>query len=294
MWRRWGAVALVVLAAAGVRPGDAAECPNVNPCIEELTWAPNTCIADGPLAGYCYQDFYVISFGGFCAYRGDIEGRLLVRGDVFIAPDGFSLGMELRTRAEDCEDARRPYALVLGGDTLCWSHGTLFPDGSGSPFPSPAEGIFAAPELEVSDCLPMHIVERQTGQCPSAQQTVCLEETIDQVQQYYEQLVDGWCGSDVRNTRWIHHYGGLFIKALTNDTNLFVRVPKQVLNEITYYDLKNVAEHQNLIFLVSEDTGDCSATQFGQGAPVPLAAERVAFAFCERSVPDCLMMPFFF
>jgi len=228
------------------------------------------------------QDFNVISFGDFRAFRGDVEGRLAVHGDVFIDPDGFTIGNELRTNVSYCEDSRRPYSLVLGGDSLCWSHGQLFPLGNSQSFGSAQEGIFAPEEIQVSDCFPVHLAARQTGDCNNTASGDCIEPAFAAMQSYYLGLLATWCQASNINTRWVREYDvGLQIKSLdTTATTLYAAVPATVLNSITYYNLVNVRPDQRLIILVEEEDGDCDADipTFGWGAPIPpRRADRLCF-----------------
>jgi len=93
---------------------------------------------------HSFRDFHVISFGGYVADTGDIEGRLAARGSVSLGA-GYTIGYELRT-ANNQPDNSLPYSLVAGGH-LCWLSGSLHPDGTGIPHPGDNENAFVGGDV---------------------------------------------------------------------------------------------------------------------------------------------------
>lgn len=138
----------------------------------------------GILDIYTTADFNVIAFGDFYAEQGDVEGRLLVFGDVNIS-SGFSIGMEIRNLFPWGQDSYKNFSLIVGAlpdparENLdfCWSEGSLFPDGSFSPYPSLREGYFYPVDdnWPVDNCLPNYLSYRQTGFCPDQMSLDCLD-----------------------------------------------------------------------------------------------------------------------
>jgi choice-of-anchor A domain-containing protein len=66
------------------------------------------------------------------------SGRALIGGNAVL--QDFTIGNEVNTRGDGAYDHRRPFSFVVNGD-LCWSSGSLFPDGSNRPEPSFREDL---------------------------------------------------------------------------------------------------------------------------------------------------------
>jgi choice-of-anchor A domain-containing protein len=79
--------------------------------------------SDFNLGGFnlSFFDYHVISFGGFKANTGDIEGRLAARGTVDLGY-GFSVADKIEPK-----DNSLPYSII--GGSLSWGSGALYPDG---------------------------------------------------------------------------------------------------------------------------------------------------------------------
>jgi len=145
-------------------------------CIEEFMSGPHW---PAPLNMYTPSDLNLVSFGGFNASTGDVEGRVAIRDNAHLG-DGFSIGLEVHSVGPNRTDNVLPYSLIVGNN-LHWGSGALYPDGSvNTNHGSPKENMYVGGALDA----PSYLAERRTGgPCQG-----CLDKSFDGIRPWYVSL----------------------------------------------------------------------------------------------------------
>lgn len=226
----------------------------------------------GALSDYRVSDFNVISHGNFRGKHGDVESRLLVGGNAYLA-DGFSVGMEIDSRYGP--DNRLPFSMIVGGD-LCWYHGSLFPDGREHPKASPIEYLRLtgqAPE----HCVPEYLQERIGAGYPYSSINDEMDQLFGDLRDVSEELKSCSHGSWAT---YREQYGGLFISgpAHPNYNRYCLRVSVHDWNKYSWYvfdDLDPLAEW--VITLYNDDSTTTDTTLVFECAQWPAIADNTIF-----------------
>jgi len=178
---------------------------------------------------YSFRDFNVITFGSFVANTGDIEGRLAARNSVSLGA-GFSIGYQLST-ANNIPDNDLPYSLVAGRD-VTWISGSIFPDGTGVPYPGDREDMFVGGAFTGANDLSLRV----HGPCGS---TGCLDSYFDSAKTCYEGY-QSVLGSQPDNVDQTVMWSGLFLTCQDATADVyFVTLTSDVMSTYTYTSVDN-------------------------------------------------------
>jgi choice-of-anchor A domain-containing protein len=167
-----------------------------------------------------------VSFQDFTSLAADVEGRLAVARDATLT--GYNIGYQLQT--ETYENSL-PFALVVGRD-LSFSDGSVYPDGSNTPYPGQKENIFVGSTFTG----PQYLADRVTS-CNG--QAGCLDSAFTAAKRCYAGFQSEL--AEARdNVQVAVQFGGLLLTCDSSEDNRHVAsVTPQQLADITYYVIQN-------------------------------------------------------
>jgi len=191
-------------------------CPNYETTCDGLTLPIGSTVSS-------FRDYNFVSFGNLIDYGGDIQGRAAVGNNAWVS--GFSVGHELQPLGAD---GVLPFAFVVSGD-LNFTAGSVFPDGSNTPYPGPIEGIYVGGHFSGD----AYLAARVTGGPGS------LAGYFTAGRQCYNQFSAQFAATPDNVVQSVQ-YGGLFLHCNSNTAAAYsVTVLDTVFNSITYYTLDN-------------------------------------------------------
>jgi len=202
-------------------------------------------------------NFDVISFGGFVANTGDIEGRLAVRNSAHIG-SGWSVGYQTHLLSTDLT---LPFAAVIGGD-LSWNSGAAYPDGSQSPYAGARENLFVGGAFTG----PNYLGQLVTGSCSTSG---CLNSQFDAAQSCYSGYQSSMASlSD--NVAKLIQWSGLYITCNSpSETQYVVSLTAAEMSQYTWISLNQCNPNARWVINL-RGTGDLTIT--GGSFPASSAA----------------------
>jgi len=211
---------------------------------------------------YSWLNFDVISFGGFHAATGDVEGRLAVRNDANVG-SGWSVGYQTHSASTD---QTLPYAILVGGN-LIWGSGAAYPDGSNIPYAGAEEGIFVGGTFQG----PSYLGGLVSGSCTSSG---CFNSQFDAAQSCYTGYQNTMAALSDNVSKNIH-WSGLYITCANPSSLQYVMtLTSQDIAQYTWISLDQCNPSARwIINLVG--TGDMTIT----GGSFPAASSSVIFNF---------------
>jgi choice-of-anchor A domain-containing protein len=206
---------------------------------------------------YSWLNFDVISFGGFTANTGDIEGRLAVRNSATIG-SGWSVGYQTHSVSTD---ETLPYGLIVGG-SLNWASGAAYPDGSNSPYTGAEEDIFVGGTFTGAS----YLSSRVTGDCSYSG---CLNSQFDALQSCYVGYQNSLAALP-DNVQQVVQWSGLYITCNDPSSSQYViSLTSSVMSQYTWISLSQC--NSNARWIINLDgTDNMSIT--GGSFPAPAAA----------------------
>jgi len=178
-----------------------------------------------------FRDYHVISFQDFNSFAADVEGRVATQRNLQVT--GYSIGAELQTTVyENSLD----YAMVVGNNAD-FSDGSIFPDGSGTPYPGARENIFVGGQF--SSATPDYIQQRRPEPQGRCQTPGCLSPAFSAAFGCYKQFQAALAAATPNAVSSVQ-YGGLKIQCDSPTAERYtVRVNPDDLLQITYYWTEN-------------------------------------------------------
>jgi len=189
----------------------------------------------------------VISFGGFVANTGDIEGRLAAFGAVTLG-NGFSIGDKVNSALSS--DA---YSVIAG--SLSW--------GSGSASPSDEKIFVATNNVNV----PSYLQSQIAGPCDN-----CLESVFQSVFTCYSNLQSTLANLTDNMSFQIKNSGVTYTCNSTTNQRNSITVTSDVFNLVTYSTLENC--NLNGEFIINVEGND---DVIFHGASFPANSDNVVY-----------------
>lgn len=197
-----------------------------------------------------FQEFNVISFGGFFAETGDVEGRLAAKGYVSLG-NGYSIGDKI----DNSTDGYSAYSLIAG--SLKWIDGAIFPNN---------ENIFvASTDVDIPDYMNDRV---QDGPCDGCLDAIftSVKNCYTSVQNYYSNLSP--------NVEYEIKYSSLKITCGSSQDQYVLNVASSTLNSITWYQTENCKAGSKWIINVGLNDNDDFTIQ---GDSFPASPEDVVY-----------------
>jgi len=209
-------------------------------------------------ADLSFANFHVISFGGFVADTGDVEGRLAVKGAVNLGP-GYSIGDKVVSIGSYPSERYSAYSFIAG--SVSWTSGGLYPDGAAST----EERAFVAGNLSTA----AYLQSRFDGPCAGEG---CLDAAFSGAFGCYSNLQSAFSSATVNVDTQLVYSGIQLTCNSSTSTQYIATVSGDQLNTATNFQLVNCGS--NAIWIINiAGSGDFSF--HGDSFPVDAASNVV-------------------